>query len=162
MMKFAFVIENSPMMNLKPPSGHMTYFQQSVYVIEEFISFRKRMSEFKTDKYYLFKSISKTGMIQTNTEQLFPSLEKLGFEDFMLSSCEHSFKHFMNQLYFMQNNREVTDISRTLIEVMKILNSNRFLYGASNRLYGIQCTRIEPCNVILFTANPKFKEFDRF
>ena len=62
-MKFAFVIDNSPLMNLKPPSGHMTYFQQCAYVIEEFISYRKRMNEFKTDKYFLFKAISKQGLI---------------------------------------------------------------------------------------------------
>ena len=29
----------------------MTYFQEAVFAIEEFINVRKRMNEFKTDKY---------------------------------------------------------------------------------------------------------------
>jgi hypothetical protein len=40
---------------------------------------------------------------------------------------------------------------------MKLVNSSRFLLGSANRLNGIQLTRIEPCNIILFTASPKFK-----
>ena len=57
----------------------------------------------------------------------------------------------------MKNGRELVDIEKTLRDTMKVVNSNRFLYGSANRLNGIQATRIEPCNVILFTASPKYK-----
>lgn len=60
----------------------------------------------------------------------------------------------------MQNMRELTDLDRTLSEVIKLVNSNRFMYGAANRINGIQITRIEPCNVIVFTANPSLARDD--
>ena len=59
----------------------------------------------------------------------------------------------------VQNTRDMIDFERTLLEVMRVLNSSMFLFGASNRINGIQITRIEPCNVIVFTANPKFKGY---
>ena len=37
----------------------MTYFQEAVFAIEEFINVRKRMSEFKTDKYYLVRTLGR-------------------------------------------------------------------------------------------------------
>lgn len=45
---------------------------------------------------------------------------------------------------------------------MKVLNSNRFLNGAANRISGIQLTPIEPCNVIVFTENAsKYRGLER-
>jgi len=99
----------------------MTFFQEAVYAIEEFINVRKRMNEFKTDKYYLVRTLGRG-----ETE-----------ENCVLSSCEHPFKHFQNQLCNLTNTREIVDIERTLLEAMKNLNSSRFLYGSSNRLNGI-------------------------
>ena len=57
----------------------------------------------------------------------------------------------------MTNTRDLVDIEKTILETMKVINSNRFIYGAAHRINGIQVTRIEPCNIILFTSNPKFK-----
>jgi hypothetical protein len=34
----------------------MNYFEQSIYAIEEFVQVRKRINEFKNDKYFLFKT----------------------------------------------------------------------------------------------------------
>lgn len=145
MMKFVFVLDTSPLMQLKHSQNGvgMSFFQESVFAIEEFINHRKRLNEFKTDKYYLFRTISKNESA----------------ENCVLSGCEHPFKHFQQQLMNIQNTRDMIDFERTLIEVMRILNSSRFLFGASNRINGIQVTRIEPCNVIVFTANPKFKAY---
>jgi hypothetical protein len=53
--------------------------------------------------------------------------------------------------------RDIVDLDKTLLETMKVINSNRFIYGSSHRINGIQLTRIEPCNILLFTSNPKFK-----
>ena len=153
MMKFVFVIDTSPMMLLKSAlkgekvSSGMNYFQQSIFAIEEFINHRKRLNEFKTDKYYLMKSLS----VGESPEAC------------ILSSCEHPYRHFQHQLFNLRNTRDMIEVERTLVEVIKTLNSNRFLYGSSNRLNGIQVTRIEPCNVIFFTANArKFKGYNQF
>jgi len=60
--------------------------------------------------------------------------------------------------------RELTELERTLVEAMKALNSCRFLYGSANRLNGIQLSRVEPCNVLLFTAGAQLPQgaFQRF
>lgn len=61
----------------------------------------------------------------------------------------------MNQLFNTSNTRDIVgNITFSLKEIMKIVNSNRFVYGSDNRIYGIQTTRIEPTHVILMTANP--------
>ena len=60
------------------PVPGMTYFQEAVFAIEEFINVRKRMNEFKTDKYYLVRTLGRGE----------PG------ENCILSSCEHPFKHF--------------------------------------------------------------------
>jgi hypothetical protein len=56
----------------------MNFFQQSVFAIEDFINHRKRLNEFRTDKYYLMRTL---GINQ-------------GPENCVLSSCEHPYKHF--------------------------------------------------------------------
>jgi hypothetical protein len=39
--------------------------------------------------------------------------------------------------------------------VLQVLNCKRFITGADNRLHGIQLSKIEPCNLIMFTASPR-------
>lgn len=73
----------------------------------------------------------------------------------ILSNLWHPFRHFMNQLQNLKNPRMHSKIKRTLLDVLAILNSKRFLSGADNRLQGIQLSRIDPCNILLFTASPK-------
>ena len=85
-MKFVFIVDTSPMMLLKHHDisndknvTGMTFFQESVYAIEEFVNHRKRLNEFKTDKYYLIKTMSKGEQSIDNS---------------ILSSCEHPYRHF--------------------------------------------------------------------
>ena len=83
-MKFAFILDTSPLMQIKksvvtdfsnkvPPSDlqaagkydqeeskispqtqtGMSFFEQSIFAIEEFISIRKKTGLFKQDKYFL-------------------------------------------------------------------------------------------------------------
>ena len=51
-MKIVFILDHSPLMSMKKDG--MTYFQQSVYAIEQFIQRRITMGNFKTDKYFLY------------------------------------------------------------------------------------------------------------
>lgn len=61
-MKFAFLVDTSPLMQLKSPlvlqsdpqnfTG-MTFFEQSTYSIEEFIVTRRKLGKFAEDKYFL-------------------------------------------------------------------------------------------------------------
>eukprot|EP00347_Sterkiella_histriomuscorum_P015237 403357791 len=91
------------------------------------------------------------------------SKHQMHIDSFQLSGCEHSYRHFFNQLMNSKNSRDlVGDMSISLKEIMRVVNSNRFLYGSDNRIYGIQTTRVEPTNVIVFTANPKFKNIEEF
>ena len=55
----------------------------------------------------------------------------------MLSSCEHPYKHFQTQLLNMTITRDIVDLEKTLLETMKVVNSNRFIYGSSHRINGI-------------------------
>lgn len=73
----------------------------------------------------------------------------------VLSSWEHPYKHFVNQLHNARNPRKHSKIKRTLLEMLKLLNGKRFLTGADCRFYGIQLSKIEPACVILFTASPR-------
>ncbi|CDW91762.1 UNKNOWN [Stylonychia lemnae] len=141
----------------------LTFYQASVFAIEQFKDHRRQSGEYKFDKYYLFKT---PDIIQQNHHLQMqqslgnsansPPLQPL--DNFILSSCEHPIKHFMNQLFNTNNTRDIVgNITYTLKEIMRIVNSNRFSYGSDNRIYGIQTTRIEPTHVILFTANPKLK-----
>ena len=73
-MKFAFILDTSPLMQIKKsvigefPSKRrpeeakspgasaaigMSFFEQSIYAIEEFITIRKKMGAWKQDKYIL-------------------------------------------------------------------------------------------------------------
>lgn len=47
-------------------------------------------------------------------------------------------------------NRET--LSQGLREIMTQVNQKRLLSGADMRFFGIQLNKIEPCNVVLFTA----------
>ena len=136
MIKFAFVIDTSPIMMLhslplpdkdKPPSpekiippNHISFFHQSIFAIEEFIRIRKSMpKEFENEKYFLFKTI----------EEGAPS------ESCVLSSWEHNIKHTTHQLYYLKNTRDlIIDLKKTLLSVMGVLNCKRFLNGADNRI----------------------------
>jgi hypothetical protein len=72
MMKFVFIIDTSPQMMLRshmprgaegPGEGQspskMTYFQQAIFAIEEFVNHRKRLNEFKQDKYFLVRTLGR-------------------------------------------------------------------------------------------------------
>lgn len=66
-MKFAFILDTSPLMQLRQsvyvteeskkadPNAQtgMSLFEQSVYAIEEFVLRRKQIGAFKQDKYFL-------------------------------------------------------------------------------------------------------------
>ena len=52
----------------------------------------------------------------------------------ILSNLWHPFRHFMAQLQNLKNPRLHSKIKRTLLDVLSILNSKRFLSGADNRL----------------------------
>lgn len=54
MQKFVFIVDSSALMMQKQDG--MTYFQQAIFAIESFVAERKRMNEFKYDKYLLFKT----------------------------------------------------------------------------------------------------------
>jgi hypothetical protein len=57
MIKFAFVIDTSPLMQIKKPvygsfnqseaQAGMSFFEQSVYAIEEFVTMRKKLNLFR-------------------------------------------------------------------------------------------------------------------
>lgn len=48
--------------------------------------------------------------------------------------------------------------------MLQVLNCKRFLSGADNRLHGIQLSKVEAANLILFTAGPRMssKCLDQF
>ena len=73
----------------------------------------------------------------------------------ILSNLWHPYRHFMAQLQNLKNPRLHSKIKRTLLDILSVLNSKRFISGADNRLQGIQLSRIDPCNILLFTASPK-------
>jgi hypothetical protein len=75
----------------------MSLFEQSVYAVEEFILKRKQIGAFKEDKYFL-------ALTATSLEDNYSVTEGLDNEGSkqdsgegttkILSSWEHSFKHF--------------------------------------------------------------------
>ena len=81
----------------------MTFFQEAVFAIEEFINVRKRMNEFKTDKYFLVRTLGRGEPV----------------ENCVLSSFEHPFSHFQNQLFNLTNTREIIDLEKTIVEGLK-------------------------------------------
>ena len=120
---------------------------------------RKQIGAFKSDKYFL-------ALTATSLEDNF-SIGEIGEKDEtgkqdaaegktkILSSWEHSYKHFTAQLHNLKNPRRHSKIKRTLLEVLQVLNCKRFLSGADNRLHGIQLNKVETCNLVLFTASPR-------
>jgi hypothetical protein len=161
-------------------STGMSFFEQSVYAIEEFISIRKKAGYYKQDKYFLALTASspESNCQLGNEQQANPDTEddgdQLGIDDKfygiggltnpnqdnaygtkILSSWQHPIRHFMAQLQGLKNPRRHSKIKRTLLDVLQIINAKRFVQGADNRLQGIQLSRIDPCNILLFTASPK-------
>jgi len=65
----------------------MSYFEQSVYAIEEFIVMRKKLNLFRQDKYFLALT---AGSSESNFNG--PSSSTKGGLQ-VLSSWEHPFKH---------------------------------------------------------------------
>jgi hypothetical protein len=106
----------------------MSYFEQSVYAIEEFILIRRKIGKFHDDKYFLaLTAASPEHNIKTEAHQLNTQV---------LSSWEHPFKHFMTQLKYLKCPRIQSKIDKSLLEVLDILNQQRFLTGADNRVLG--------------------------
>ena len=67
----------------------MSYFEQSVYAIEEFIVMRKKLNLFRQDKYFLALT---AGSADSNFNgPSAPGSNKNGLQ--VLSSWEHPFKH---------------------------------------------------------------------
>jgi hypothetical protein len=72
----------------------MTYFEQSVYVIEEFILMRKKLGKFMDDKYFLaLTAASPNHNLKTEASQLSAQI---------LSGWEHPTKHFTTQLKYLK------------------------------------------------------------
>ena len=138
-MKFAFILDTSPLMQIKKsvigefPSKRseeaksdpcslsedststttgMSFFEQSIYAIEEFITVRKKMAAWKQDKYVLALTASNP---ESNAAveieiQLEDAKEEIADEDAayfqieksgevhstkILSNLWHPFRHFM-------------------------------------------------------------------
>lgn len=153
----------------------MSFFEQSIYAIEEFIAVRKKLGPaWKQDKYILALTASnpesnaavevEVQLDDGNAEEAKPDDDAFFYQiergndvhgTRILSNLWHPFRHFMAQLQNLKNPRLHSKIKRTLLDVLHVLNSKRFLQGADNRLQGIQLSRIDPCNILLFTACPK-------
>lgn len=156
-------------------STGMSFFEQSIYAIEEFVAIRKKLGMgWKQDKYLLALTASNpesNAAIEIELPSEEPNNEDIPEEDAVfyhnenqggdphatriLSNVWHPFRHFMAQLQHLKNPRRHSKIKRTLLDVLQALNSKRFVHGADNRLQGIQLSRIDPCNILLFTASPK-------
>lgn len=79
------------------------------------------------------------------------------YNSMLYSGWEHPFKHFTCQLQHMKCANSLLDkaaLSKGLKEIMAQINGKRMYTGADMRFFGIQLNKIEPCNVILFTALP--------
>jgi len=64
----------------------MSFFEQSVYAIEEFVLLRRKIGKFSEDKYFLaLTAASPDHNFKTEPHQLNTQI---------LSSWEHPFKHF--------------------------------------------------------------------
>jgi hypothetical protein len=176
-MKFAFILDTSPLMQLRQsvylpatqigpveeskrisitqPAQQtgMSLFEQSVYAIEEFVLKRKQIGAFKSDKYFLALTAASAEDNYSVMELDENAESESGIK--VLSSWEHPYKHFVNQLHNIRNPRRHSKIKRSLLEMLNLLNGKRFLTGADNRLYGTQLSKIEPASIILFTASPR-------
>lgn len=99
----------------------------------------------KQDKYFLAITASSvednydTGLIETESKNEEGKIENENKKNStkILSSWEHSFKHFTAQLHNLVNPRKHSKIKRTLLEVLQVINCKRFLCGSDNRLHGI-------------------------
>lgn len=161
--KFVFILDTSPLMQLKnaKSSCGMNFIHQSVYAIEEFLNARKQFhqqsssssSQFDQrfmggDKYYLFKTLGSQEPV----------------ENCVLSGLQHPHKHFMHQLFNVTCSRDLIDLPRSLISIMKIVNSTRLITGDSNRIQGIELAKNDPHDIIFFTAggNSSYKKSQLF
>ena len=100
----------------------MSFFEQSVYAIEEFILRRKQIGAFKSDKYFLV--LTATSLEDNFNTGESEELDEKGKQETndghakILSSWEHNFKHFTAQLHNLKNPRRHSKIKQTLLEVL--------------------------------------------
>ena len=87
----------------------MSFYNQTILGIERVI--KKRASEHRFDKYFLA-----TSEVSGN--------QQAGDSQFLRSSWEHSFDHFMTQLTYFTNRRRETDLNRSLKTLISTMNSN--------------------------------------
>jgi hypothetical protein len=71
------------------------------------------------------------------------------------SGWGHCYRHFIQQLFNLKCKNvplNSGDIFNGLRNVLGIINQKRLYSGADSRINGINTNKIEPCNIILFTA----------
>jgi len=86
---------------------------------------------------------------------------KPSFSSRLYSGWQHPYSHFHSQLLHLKCQNSPNDpsaISKGVREIMAQVNSKRMYSGADMRLSGIQLNKIEPGNVVLFTAAIEGKE----
>ncbi len=75
------------------------------------------------------------------------------------SGWGNCYRHFIQQLFNLKCKKiplNKGDIYNGLKNVLAIINQKRLFSGADSRINGINLNKIEPCNIILFTAqNPE-------
>ena len=119
----------------------MSFFEQSIYAIEEFITVRKKMAAWKQDKYILALTASNpesNAAVEIEIAQEdakednqiaeedaeYYKIEKSGevHATKIVSNLWHPFRHFMAQLQNLKNPRRHSKIKRTLLDVLSVLN----------------------------------------
>ena len=77
------------------------------------------------------------------------------YNSMLYSGWEHPFKHFNQQLMHLKcaNSTLSKDcIASGLREIMAQINGKRMYSGADMRFQGLQLSKMENCQVVLFTA----------
>jgi hypothetical protein len=89
--------------------------------VEEFILRRKQIGAFKQDKYFLAltaSSIEDNYSVDGGEKEEGSKQDNAEGATKILSSWEHSFKHFTTQLHNLKNPRRHSKIKRTLLEML--------------------------------------------
>lgn len=84
----------------------------------------------------------------------------LEYNSILYSGWEHPWRHFNHQLQHLKCSNSIMTkncLSSGLREIMSYINAKRMFSGADMRFQGLQINKMEPCNVVLFTAlGPSF------
>jgi len=81
-------------------------------------------------------------------------------KDCIKSNWEHPKEHIFRQLEYFKHSKGETDIKASIQEVLRTMNSYRFLNGADNPVNGVWVSKMRPYLLCLFTDDNSIKDLD--